>query len=130
MCLARPAAEYVVAARRAPEHRRLLRYLRTINVPDEIAFQTLLANSPLAPTLEGWEEGAFRREEKRVYLHYVDWDPARENPARLGLADLPAIRESGQYFVRKVDPTRSAELMDALDAGLSRDRSHGICRER
>jgi hypothetical protein len=113
MCLARPAAEYVVAAGRAPEHRRLMRYLRTINIPDEIAFQTLLAHSPLASTLDGWEEGAFRPEEKRVYLHYIDWDPAREDPAVLDLEDLPAIRASGQYFVRKVEPVRSAALMDA-----------------
>jgi hypothetical protein len=92
-----------------------MRYLRTINVPDEIAFQTLLAHSPLARTLEGWEDGAFRPEEKRVYLHYVDWDAARENPALLDLGDLPAIRASGQYFVRKVDRGRSVALMDALD---------------
>ena len=104
MCLARPAAEYVVAAAHDREHRRVMRYLRTINVPDEIAVQTLLANSPLASTLEGWEGGAFRPEEKRVYHHYIDWDPARENPAVLDLDDLPAIRASGQYFVRKVAP--------------------------
>ncbi len=120
MCLARPAAEYVVAAAHDREHRRVMRYLRTINVPDEIAVQTLLANSPLASTLEGWEGGAFRPEEKRVYHHYIDWDPARENPAVLDLDDLPAIRGSGQYFVRKVDPARSATLMDELDATSTR----------
>ena len=120
MCLARPAAEYVVAAARDREHRRVMRYLRTINVPDEIAVQSLLAGSPLAATLEGWEGGAFRPEEKRVYHHYIDWDPARENPAVLDLDDLPAIRASEQYFVRKVDPTRSATLMDELDATSTR----------
>ena len=83
MCLARPAAEYVAAAARDRDHRRVMRYLHTINVPDEIAVQTLLGNSPLAPTLEGWEDGAFRPEEKRVYHHYIDWDPDRENPAVL-----------------------------------------------
>ena len=104
MCLARPAAEYVVGATRDREHRRVMRYLRTINVPDEIAVQTLLAHSPLATTLDGWEGGAFRPEEKRVYHHYIDWDPDRENPAVLDLDDLPAIRASGQFFVRKVSP--------------------------
>ena len=54
MCLARPAAEYVVGATRDREHRRVMRYLRTINVPDEIAVQTLLAHSPLSTTLDGW----------------------------------------------------------------------------
>ena len=117
MCLARPVAEYVVAAVRAPENRRLMRYFRTINVPDEIAFQTLVCNSPHADSLEGWDGGAFREGEKRVYLHYIDWSPDRENPAVLDLTDLPAIRASGRFFVRKVHPTRSATLMDALDAG-------------
>lgn len=128
MCLARDAAEYVVAASRDREHRRLMRYLHTINVPDEIAVQTLLAHSPLAVTLEGWEDDAFRAEEKRVHLHYIDWDRARENPAVLDLRDLPAIRASGHYFVRKVDPTRSAALMDALDAvplGVDHGPRHG-----
>jgi len=117
MCLARPVAEYVVAAVRDRENRRLMRYFRTINVPDEIAFQTLVCNSPHADSLEGWDGGAFRKAEKRVYLHYIDWSPARENPAVLDLTDLPAIRASGRFFVRKVHPTRSATLMDALDAG-------------
>jgi hypothetical protein len=115
MCLARPAAAYVVAASRDREHRAVMRYLRSILVPDEIAMQTLLAHSPLAESLEGWEGGAFRPEEKRVYHHYIDWDPAREDPAVLVLDDLPAIRASGQYFVRKVRPGRSELLMDALD---------------
>jgi hypothetical protein len=88
MCLARPAAEYVVAASRDREHRAVMRYLRTILVPDEIAMQTLLANSPVADSLDGWEGGAFRPEEKRVYHHYIDWDPAREDPAVLVLDDL------------------------------------------
>ena len=118
MCLARPAAEYVVGATRDREHRRVMRYLRTINVPDEIAVQTLLAHSPLSTTLDGWEGGAFRPEEKRVYHHYIDWDPDRENPAVLDLDDLPAIRASGQFFVRKVSPGSSARLMDVLDSAV------------
>jgi hypothetical protein len=121
MCLSRPAAEYVVAATRDREHRRVMRYLKTINVPDEIAVQTLLGNSPLATSLEGWEDGAFRPEEKRVYHHYIDWDPDRENPAVLDLDDLPAIRASGQFFVRKVFPARSARLLDALDSAAADD---------
>lgn len=119
VCLARPAAEYVVAAARDREHRRLMRYLRTINVPDEIAVQTLLAHSPLASTLDGWEGGAFRPEEKRVYHHYIDWDPGRENPAVLHIDDLPAITASRQFFVRKVLPGPSRSLMDALDQAIS-----------
>ena len=78
----------------------------------------LLANSPLAPTLEGWEDGAFRAEEKRVYHHYIDWDPQRENPAVLDIHDLPAITASRQFFVRKVLPGRSRSLMDALDQAI------------
>ena len=110
MCLARPAAEYVVGATRDPEHRRLMRYLHTINVPDEIAVPTLLANSPLASTLEGWEDGAFRREEKRVHHHYIDWDPGRENPACSSSTTCPPSARRGSSSSgrsRRTAPHRS-----------------------
>lgn len=111
-CLARPSAELLLRTfRNEPSLRR---YFRTINVPDEILPQTVLANSALAPTLVGWGE---RDGVDWLHgnLHYIDWTAGRENPAVLDHRDLPAIEASGAYFLRKVDPTRSAQLMHLLD---------------
>ncbi|MBO0980977.1 hypothetical protein [Microbacterium sp. SD291] len=43
------------------------------------------------------------------------WDPDDDETVTWTLEDLPMLLGSGSPFCRKVDPDRSAELMDALD---------------
>lgn len=118
-CLSRAAAEYVVGFLDSPDGRRLLRRLRTVLVSDEFVIQTILCNSPLRSTLAGWPAddvtGIPEDNENDVYLHYIDWSPSREDPAILVASDLERIRSSRMYFARKMDATRSADLMAALD---------------
>jgi hypothetical protein len=118
-CLSRAAVEYVLEFVSTAEGRRLMRRLRSVLVSDEFVIQTILCNSPLRSSLAGWPDddasGIPTDNEKEVYLHYIDWDPDREDPALLTMEDLPRIRASGMYFARKMDGKRSAGLMDALD---------------
>lgn len=111
-CLTREAASYVVDALRSPSNRRLTAYFRTIRIPDEIVFQTILGNSPLAPTIDSWPTSPGTN----ARLHHIDWSPTRENPAVLDVGDLQAIEASGRYFIRKVGPQKSGALVRELDA--------------
>lgn len=113
-CLSADGARYIVNHLRNPRNRALVRYFKTIRIPDEIVFPTVMANGPLAPTLQGWpfDSGLMGG------LHYIDWTPTRENPAVLTLADYDAIVASGRFFVRKVGERVSDALVAALDARI------------
>jgi hypothetical protein len=52
-------------------------------------------------------------------VSYADWGRPGEAPAVLSDQDLPVVLASGAPFCRKVEPTRSSALMDALDARTS-----------
>ncbi len=112
--LPRDAAEYIVSFLRGNGSRRVRWWLKTIRIPDEIAFQTILGNSPLRQRITGWPNNPPRW----APFHYIDWSPAREDPAILDETDLDAVRKRGAFFVRKVEQERSATLLDALDASL------------
>ena len=80
---------------------RLRRVYEHSIIPDESALVTALSwiapPSALAP------------------VTHVRWDAARDEPVTWTVADLDELRASGSPFCRKVDPTTSAELLDALD---------------
>jgi hypothetical protein len=98
--LARPAAEYVHEfTRRNP---RLLRFCRHALHPDELYFQTVLLNSPLAGTVVDDN------------LRYIDWsgEPA---PKVLRTEDFDMLVTSDKLFARKFDVTVDAEVLDRLD---------------
>lgn len=108
--LTRQGLETVMGMVRArPE---LLAWFRWARVPDEMLFQTLLTASPRAGRIVGGDEGI-----NLHGVHYIDWQaPNPDLPRTLELADLPAMRASGALFARKVEPVRSAALLDRLDA--------------
>lgn len=99
-CLSREAAAYVL--RFVREHRRFVRYFRTVDVPDEVFFHTILLNSPLRDGLVNDN------------LRYIDWSrlPA---PAILGVDDFDAIIRSNALFARKFDVTVDPAVLDLLD---------------
>jgi hypothetical protein len=79
-------------------------YFHTVDVPDEIFFQTLLLNSPLAGTLVNDD------------LRYIDWkDPEAGSPGILTTGDFEQIVGSGKLFARKFDETVDHEILDLLD---------------
>jgi hypothetical protein len=92
------------------------RPFRHTQAPDETFFQTLLWNSRWR---EETADPALADRAGRVTAdfsnhHYVDHSLKGIRTS----VDLDAVLRSEQYFVRKVDSTGSADLLDALDARL------------
>jgi hypothetical protein len=83
------------------DHPDYVRFFDHAMVPDECFFQTLLMNSPLAPTIA---KGA---------LTYIHWRPPW--PGILTMADLPRILASDCLLARKFDPAVDREVLDQLD---------------
>jgi hypothetical protein len=100
-CLSRKCLEYV--ASRDPEEIELFRWASS---PDEALFQTILINSPLAPTIVNDD------------LRYVDWSEGGASPRVLTTYDLDRMLASHCLFARKFDPRIDAEVIDALDASI------------
>jgi hypothetical protein len=90
------AQEYVTA------HPEYVRFFHHAHIPDEIFFQTMLMNSPLAPTVT------------TRTLTYVDWRPPW--PGILTMDDLPKLRESDCLLARKFSPGVDGKILDELDS--------------
>ncbi len=71
----------------------VLRWLRTIHIPDECAIQTALCNSEPRPPLE------------RGHRRYLDWSSGEAHPKILTSRDLEAARQGEWLFARKVHCT-------------------------
>lgn len=99
-CLSRKHVEYVLdyLARR-PE---VARFFRTVLVPDEMIFHTILASSPLAHELVSEQ------------FNFTHFRPQAANPAILGVEDLGAARASGALFARKFEDHAVLDHLDAL----------------
>jgi hypothetical protein len=92
----------VAVARRDPR----VRLLRHALIPDELFFQTLLAESPLGPTIT------------RAQTSFAAWDAEVRHPLVLTRAALPDLRATAMPFARKFDVDVDAEVLDAIDAEL------------
>lgn len=119
-CLSREVVDYVVAAVEGGVTRDLERFGRFMVLNDEVFFHTVVLNSPLAASVVGWQTHGhlapgehFR--ENDVHLHYIDWDPAREDPAVLVESDWPKVAASQRFFARKCRAGRSEGFMDVAD---------------
>jgi hypothetical protein len=87
---------------------RYTRFFRFVNVPDEIFFQTIVMNSPLADQVVNDD------------LRYVEWrDPEiAGGPAILGKDDFGKMIESRKLFARKFDIGHDPEILDLIDARI------------
>lgn len=104
-CLSREAVEYVddFVARR-PD---FVRFFRHVLCPDEIFFQTILMNSPLASKVVSDN------------LRYVDWSmPRTRSPKVLRSEDFGSLAASASLFARKFDEEVDAEVLDRIDGEL------------
>jgi core-2/I-Branching enzyme len=81
----------------------VLSFLRRAKMPDELFFQTVLLNGPLAETVEN------------ELMHYIDWSAGNAHPATLRAADAPKLRASEKLFARKFDASVDSEILDLLD---------------
>lgn len=120
------------------KHPDLARFYRTTESPDEMLFQTIVLNGPLASSVHGydryqqwreitrpWQRVPVAQEKRRMLpdevmnLRYIDWTGEltgeREAPAVLDDRDLSALLRTDCLIARKFDSVRSASLLDALD---------------
>lgn len=89
--------------RLADSHPRLMRFMRTVQCPDEMLFQTLVMHSRFA--------GRVLSDNYR----YVQWpEQGARNPKVLDAADFERIRASKAHFCRKLDSQASAGLLPRL----------------
>jgi hypothetical protein len=80
-------------------------FMRTVAIPDEVFFHTILLNSPL--------RGSVVNDNHR----YVDWSERLAHPKLLTRTDHAKIVASGKMFCRKIDTRTEGGLLDLLDAG-------------
>jgi hypothetical protein len=105
-CLARPVVAHVHDF--VQRNRAYVRFFEHVLVPDEIFFQTIVLNSPLAATVVN------------NHLRFIDWsdDPG---PTILRMEHLPRMIESGKLLARKFDATVDDQILDALDARIDEE---------
>ncbi len=103
-CLSRRAVDYVHQFVR--EYPRYVRFFRTVYVPDELFFHTILLNSPLRDEVIGDD------------LRHIVWED--HGVAVLGPGHLDQLAGSSKLFARKFDIERDPEILDLLDQRLLR----------
>lgn len=104
-CLPRECIEHIDALTR--RDRRLVRFFRFVDVPDEMFFQTVLLNSPFAPRAVNDN------------LRYIDWkDPNAGSPGILDNGDFEKLAASPKLFARKFDESVDAHVLDRIDREL------------
>ncbi|MCL8485463.1 MULTISPECIES: beta-1,6-N-acetylglucosaminyltransferase [Bradyrhizobium] len=104
-CLTRDCVAYVDSfVRQNPAY---VRYFKTVFIPDESFFQSLLSNSP------------FRDRIVSDDLRYADWErPNPLYPRTLDIDDAERLRASPKLFARKFDE-RSLALLDLIDREIA-----------
>ncbi len=103
-CLGADAVEYVtefVAAN--PEY---VRFFKHVRIPDELFFQTILANSDLRQRLTSG------------HIHCMEWDEGAAHPKIFGDADIEKLAASPMPFARKFDIATSPTILDSIDFEL------------
>lgn len=128
-CLNRNSVQFLVDYFNSRSSRKLKNYLRLATNSDELFFQTAILNSEFKNYCVSFDESEAREifdnrkepmaDEKRVYLHYIDWNPERENPAILDESDLSALENSGKFFACKFTEEKSLGLIELLEKRLS-----------
>jgi len=128
-CLNRETTKFVVKYFYSLKSQRLKNYLRLTKSSDEVFFQTAILNSEHKKHCLGFDEKAALEifagerppmpDEKRVYMHYIDWSPEREDPAILVESDLEALEKSDKLFAVKFTDEKSLGLLEKLERRLT-----------
>src|SRR5262249_8405926 len=102
--MTRECAELVLDYART--HPRLRRFYAHAFAPDESFFQTIVLNSPLAPSVVNDD------------LRFEKWGEDSDHPETPTVDDLAEIMRSEALFAKKFDATVDGEVMDRIDAEL------------
>lgn len=89
-----------------PEAQRIIRWLRHSAHANEIVFQTVLLNSPLASTIVN------------AHLREIDFPEHSPHPRTLRAKDFDWLVQSPGYFARKFDEGVDAQILDRLGEHL------------
>lgn len=103
-CITRKHVQYIL--RFLKEHPKLLQFYKYSFGPDEMFFQTILANSE------------YRSEIVNDNLRYIDWSrrgQVAQSPALLTFSDAEKILGSRALFARKFDMYEDFEILDLID---------------
>lgn len=87
------------------------RYCSYAIAPEEFYFHTLVGNSPFAKNSDGLQPYQGRGTFRMANLHIIDQSLAKWYT----LEDWEEIAASDKFFVRKVDTSHSASLLERLD---------------
>jgi hypothetical protein len=105
-CLTRECVNYLDTFVR--DNPSFLRYFRTVFIPDEAFFQSILSNSPYRDKIVSDD------------LRYADWlNPNPMYPRTLETNDLERLMSSPKLFARKFD-FRSQQLLALIDKKIER----------
>lgn len=87
-------------------------HYRTVTIPSESFFQTVLANAPdLRLSNQAWR--------------YIDWSKPGAHPKTLDSEDLPKILNSDAHFARKLNIDKDRQLYDELDKIIGQPKTNG-----
>lgn len=101
------------------EYAPLKSYFKTCFVPSELCIQTIVFNSPFADRAQLHTE-AYQGLFALTPLHYIMYGKEIKT---MTLEDLPALRQSGKMFCRKVVTGASDSLVKALDSTEPKQQS-------
>lgn len=104
-----PCARYVYE--KLCSEKELERYLRTSFVPSELCIQTIVFNSPFGKHAL-LHEGKYAGLYALTPLHHIVYGKSIKT---MSLEDLPALKQSGKMFCRKVVSGTSDSLVEAMD---------------
>ena len=127
-CLNRDSVRYLVDYYNSSESQPLKDYLILSTNSDEIFIQTVILNSPHREQCVGFDDQAASEifdgkrppmpDETRVYLHYIDWSPEREDPAILVESDFEKLKNCDKYFACKFLDEKSRGLLRLIESEL------------
>ncbi|MFH1063136.1 MAG: beta-1,6-N-acetylglucosaminyltransferase [Candidatus Omnitrophota bacterium] len=125
-CLYKDVMNYLLKFLDSDKGGKLVRFFRNSFGPDEMIFHTIILNSSFAKSCRGYETDMENDKrillgENKAYLHYIDWNPDREDPAVFDEGDFEKLKESDLFFARKFDEKKSYKLLDKIDRYLLGD---------
>jgi hypothetical protein len=103
-CLSRTCIDYLLEFVAA--NPRFVRFFKQVRCPDELFFQSILADSPLAGSLVDRS------------LWFTEWSPGAAHPNVLGERHLEALAQSEALFARKFDSSVDERVLDLIDQRL------------
>lgn len=122
-CLNRTTVAYIIEFVNSEKWRKYIDFFKFVSCADEIFFHTIILNSPNAAACRFYERDIINsktpmKNENKAYLHYIDWNSKRENPAQLDMTDLEKLMSSDALFARKFNEVKSRQLLESIDQTL------------